>query len=404
MVHSGDLLTYTVNFTVAGNAAQNVVVTDTLPPGLSFGSFLSTPAGGSSSFASPNLSWTIPSLSAGSYQLIYTAKVASLLAGGTILTNGVVGSFAGGPALTDSKSVTVIGDFTVRVGVYNEAGELVKQIFVKQFSQAIQDITLMTDKVISSLNDKIDIVYQGQVIGTWDGTNTAGEPVVNGKYHIKVDNVDPMGTVMTTTQEAVVSRTLYKEEVVIYNEAGEAVRHLYSYVDDPGKAGLVDVRLSASVIRPGGTGNGIPTQLVVTLSTGASVVWDGRSDAGKVVSTGKYIVEAHSVDGQGGETQITRMVMVEGGDGEKGAGTVQVSSNLLDATTTQAVFQSSLTGQKLKVRVYTVAGELVADLLEGTNPTWNTSGLASGLYLAVVQIKDAQGLLASRVLKLVVRK
>jgi len=58
---------------------------------------------------------------------------------------------------------------------------------------------------------------------------------VNGNYYVKVDNIDTFGVVRTTTQEVTVNRSLYKADLTIYNEAGEVVRHLLTYVDDPGR-------------------------------------------------------------------------------------------------------------------------------------------------------------------------
>ncbi len=43
---------------------------------------------------------------------------------------------------------------------------------------------------------------------------------------------------MSTTQQVTVSRTIYKSTILIYNEAGEVVKHLYAYMDDPGPAGV----------------------------------------------------------------------------------------------------------------------------------------------------------------------
>ena len=38
----------------------------------------------------------------------------------------------------------------------------------------------------------------------WDGTNWSGDPAPNGVYHVKVDNVDTLGSVTTATQQAIV--------------------------------------------------------------------------------------------------------------------------------------------------------------------------------------------------------
>ena len=140
------------------------------------------------------MSWNLGSLDPGSYALRYQTKVADFLTNGTVLTNNAQATYLGGPPVPSQVSVTVLGDFTVTVGVYNEAGELIKTVLVKDFTEPIDSITLKADNVISSLHDQIDIYFEGQYIGTWDGTNSQGQPVPNGDYNMKVDSVDPRGS------------------------------------------------------------------------------------------------------------------------------------------------------------------------------------------------------------------
>jgi len=407
VVRSGDILVYTLEFIVTGAAAQNVAVTDILPPGTTFVNFLSAPTGTLTPvYTAPGtLSWTIPSLPAGTHRVTYSARVDDFQVGGAVLTNGVVAGYSGGPVLTDSASVTVRGDYQVRVAVYNEAGEVVKEILVREYSQPISDITLMTDRTIDSLNDQVDIYYQGVWIGEWDGTNWSGDPAPNGVYHVKVDNVDTMGTVTTTTQQATISRSIYRTEVTIYNSAGEAVRHIYEALSDPGPAGLSGVTLTSGMIQPGAVGGTIPTQLGILLSSGTTVLWDGRADNGTVVTTGQYFVEVHVSDGRGGDQQITHEVMVEGKNGQTGAGIVTADFNALSATNPVATFSSSASGTILKVRIYTIAGELVLPPFQGASGgvSWDATDMASGLYFAVVEVSDLNGFIATRVLKLAVR-
>jgi hypothetical protein len=194
--------------------------------------------------------------------------------------------------------------------------------------------------------------------------------------------------------------------VTIYNSAGEAVRHLHEYLSDPGPAGLAGVTLTSAVIQPGATGGTIPTQLGILLSGGTTVIWDGRSDNGTVVTTGQYFVEVHVADGRGGDQQITHAVTVEGKNGQSGAGVVTAVPNALSATNPTAIFNATGAGvTQLKVRIYTTAGELVEDRLQGPSGvvSWTPTDLASGLYFAVVEVSDAKGLLTTKVLKISVK-
>ena len=412
-VHAGSALNYTLAITVVGNTLLNGVVTDTLPADVTFTSFDSSPSGTLPNVdpSGMNLTWNLPALAPGSYQLTYTVMVNDFVEGGTLIKNGAQLAYSGG-ILPSSVTVQVTGAYTVRVAVYNEAGELVKIILTKLYSQPIDDISLKADNVISSLNDPINIYYRGHLIGDWDGTNANGDPAPNGIYHIKVDNVDAMGSVVTTTQQAVVSRSLYKVTALVYNSAGEIVRHLYSYVDDPGKDAVMGVQLSTSVIKPsyGPPASGTPSQLTITLSNGTTMVWDGRSDSGSFVQSGQYFVEIHSVDGTGGEATVTKQVSVQAADNNVGIGDAIVEPNFVDLSKGSGAVTFTTTsgsGLSLKASVYTMAGELVR-VVEGADGSgiiaWDVTGLANGLYISVVEIKDINGGFVKRqTLKLLVR-
>jgi flagellar hook assembly protein FlgD len=283
---------------------------------------------------------------------------------------------------------------------------------VKQFAQPVMDITLAQSSQITSLNGptgKIDIVYQGAVIGTWDGTNANGQPASNGTYQIKVDNVDSFGSVTSTTQQATVNRSLYKVTVLVYNSVGEVVRHLYSFTDDPGLATVNGVQLSTDVIKPGtAPAAGVPSTLTISLGNGTTLVWDGRNDTGSFVQTGEYFLEIHSTDGTGENATVTKQVSVE--EGNRGVGDIVLEPNLVDLSKgSGAVTFEGPQGMNLTLRasVYTLAGELVT-VVDGTPGTgtmgWSASGLASGLYLAVVEVKDdTGGLVRRQILKLLVK-
>ena len=294
------------------------------------------------------------------------------------------------------------------MGVYNESGELVKTILVQLFSQPIDSISL-SGNVITSLNganNAVQIYYKNTLIGSWNGTNASGDPSPNGIYHVKVDSINPTGVVSSVTQQVMVSRSLYKATVLIYNESGEVVKHLYAFVDDPGKAAVVGVQLSTTVIKPSNTTvGGTPSQLAVILSSGTTIIWDGRSDSGTFVQTGQYYVEVHSVDGNGGTTTITEQVSVQAADSPN---LILARPNILDATKgiTGTIFTAATTNLTLRAYIYTVAGERVATLdgLAGqSNVIWNASGLASGIYIAVVDAKDPVGnLVDHQLLKLLI--
>jgi hypothetical protein len=234
----------------------------------------------------------------------------------------------------------------------------------------------------------------------------------NGNYYVKVDNIDNMGVDKSTTQPVQVSRSLYKTAVLIYNEAGEVVKHLYLYTDDPGLPGTANIKLSTQTIEPGANlGGGVPSQLTVTLSNGTTLVWDGTGDSGSYVTSGQYLVEVHTVDGTGGETTFSQPVGVLGGHSDNGVGNVTAWPNVLPANngSMATTFHSDSTlAETLEVSVYTLAGELVqAPRMGPAAQGWvdfDPSNLASGIYLAVVKLHDSNGgLLGRRTVKVLVR-
>ncbi|HTC20486.1 MAG TPA: hypothetical protein VK859_06550, partial [bacterium] len=256
----------------------------------------------------------------------------------------------------------------------------------------------------------VTVYFGGVPIAVWTGNNSVGTPVTNGAYFLKVDNVNSTGVDTSTTEQVTVSRTLYQLTVLIYNEAGEVVRHLYSYVSNPGQASVLSMSLSSSVIAPSETGSpGTPSQLDIVLGNGITIVWDGESDTGQFVQNGQYLVEVHNQDGTGGGAAIIEQVSVEDRNNSAGVGVVTAWPNLLRASNGPPVttFHSdSAFSLTLRASIYTVAGEKVKDISgsPGSNEAlWDATGLASGLYLAVVQETDSDGdLLSTQVVKVAI--
>jgi flagellar hook assembly protein FlgD len=307
---------------------------------------------------------------------------------------------------------TIASNYLVKIGVYNEAGELVKEILIDQFPQPVESIRLEKGNLISSLhgeNSEVEIYYGQSPIGTWDGTNNNGDLVSNGSYYIKVDNIDTYGAVKSTTQGVVVSRAIASVEVNIFNEAGEVVRHLYGYMDDPGLPSGLSIELSSPVIQPGyETSGSTPNQVAVILSNGVTIMWEGKSDTGIFVQNGQYFIEVHTLDGQGREATVTKQLSVRDENKSSGVGKVTARPNILNSDNgfRTVLKNDSAMSLALKNTVYTTAGELVGVMQgeAGTNQVvWDASGVASGLYLAVVEGIDSEGGLVSRqIVKIVV--
>jgi uncharacterized repeat protein (TIGR01451 family) len=406
LAHGGDMLTYTIAVTLTGNSLSGIVVTDTLPVGVSFSDFMSNPYGITGGFnaATDQLQWSLPSpLAPGVYQFSYQTRVNDFVEANSPLLNRAELTYPGQTSsLVSSVPVTVIGNYTVNVNVYNSAGEIVKTILLKQFTQPITNVQLLSSDLISTLQgagSEIDLVYNGTVISIWDGTNGANDPVTNGKYHLQIDSISDTGVVTSVSQEVMVSRKLATITVKVYNGAGEVVRTLYNVVDDPVGASMMGVDLSAAVIKPGTAATGtVPSQervIIQTSGTPVTLLWDGTNDAGTYVTSGNYQIEVHWNDGAGQTTDITKQMMVMAGSGTTGL--VIARPNVLNAahgmtTTFDATAVSG--AYAIKTSVYALSGELV-EVLQSAPGTltvdWDATGKASGLYIAVVEVQTPQG-------------
>ena len=323
------------------------------------------------------------------------------------------------PSVTSTFTITSTptaglspGTYTVEVGVYNEAGELVQTLKVLQSSQAVNSLVLQGDRItqLSGPNGEIYLYCQGILVAVWDGKDGSGNPVSNGVYLIKVDNIDPTGTVSSLTRQVTVNRNLASVSAVIYNEAGEAVRHLAAWVVDPNGASMSGIALSSTVLSPG-SGAGAPTTLQILIqgsSLPVTLSWDGTNDTGTLVTAGRYLLSVHWDNGEGVVGDISRGLQVLDGAGRNNGG-ISALPNILavSAGQTRVAFRDgSNPGSTLRVNLYAASGELVSVVdgpPDGGQAFWDASGAASGLYLAAVdRLADNGGVSHREILKIVV--
>jgi flagellar hook assembly protein FlgD len=241
------------------------------------------------------------------------------------------------------------------------------------------------------------------LIGIWDGKADNGNPVTNGEYQIKIDSVSPTGSVTTVTKSVVVNRSIATVSVKVYNSAGEVVRHLYMLADNPLNSTMSNVTLNPSpaVITPGlTTASSQPSVTILVQGTGTPVtlVWDGTGDAGSVVTPGVYQIEVVWNDGQGVSTEISKSVMVMSGNYVPQV--VAFPNVLSDKNGYGVKFDASgiTNAYTVNVSIYALSGELVRNKILGVtgvkNVSWDASvnpRVASGLYIAVVEVLNAQG-------------
>jgi len=231
----------------------------------------------------------------------------------------------------------------------------------------------------------------GRVLGTWDGTNTSGSAVGNGTYYVKVDSVDAYGTTTSVTKQLTVNRAVSKVELVVYNQAGEVVRHLAATWSGP-IADVTQAKLTASVISPtNGPSEGVTATSVMS---GSAVlgVWDGRNDNGDIVNNGQYYIEVKVDDGKGAHSTLELVVSVL--SDRSGGKTMVVKPNVLTRDNPVGAIDGGVLGGTVNVKVYSLTGSLVGNLtgvVGAGTVSLDSRPYASGVYILVGEVKDGNG-------------
>jgi hypothetical protein len=161
---------------------------------------------------------------------------------------------------------------------------------------------------------------------------------------------------------------------------------------------MTNVNLSSSVISPGSGTNGNSgglTIVVVTSGTPVTLTWDGTNNSSTMVTPGSFTILINWDNGQGSTTDISRTVMVIPSSGSTGVAIAR--PNVLEPSQTMTTtFDGSgvANAYAVNAKVYTIAGQLISPI-QGAPGTalayWNASGMASGIYFAVVDVLDANG-------------
>ena len=413
--HSNDIVTYTLVVSPAFGQANSVVVTDALPNYLTFEGFGPVPASvNNPSFLNNTLTWTLVVMPATPVTLTFQAQLATFVPQGTVITNTAQLTYTGlSSPKRASVSMTMATSYTVHIGVYNEAGELITSYPAMELSQEITNFSILASPTITTLNGVVYIEVNGQELESWNGMNQSGTPVQNGSYYVKVDNTDPFGITNTVSQVVTVNRHLAKVQVNIFNEAGEIIRHLTSYVDDAGTFSIDNVNLSTAVLQPTSDTTPVPgnaNYVTINLGNGQSLSWDGKDDQGSIVTNGHYNVEIHYEDGTGGDQVVTRGLLVETTGQTHPNDVVYAKPNVLNGRSgyQTALRVDSNDAYTLRIKIYDIAGELIRNVPvvpDGVNNEMQAdfSSQASGMYFAMVELINGQGGVAKRqALKIVV--
>ncbi len=401
----GETVRYDLVAEVIGASVAAVTLTDDLPLGLDLSTlrFLSAPT---PTLSGRRLTWPLGVLPSGSTRVSFEVALDPAVQGGDPLRNCASALCAGTSSSESCAAVTVKGDVRVTVSVYNEAGERVATLGEVRTSAPIERVEFSEDAVLNRLGDRVTILWgeSRRVLGVWDGLGEKGQPVMNGAYFLKIDNVDAFGSVTSVTRSLTVNRPLARVVVRVYNEAGETVRTLLGVVCDP-LEGVAELRLSTEVIEPG-EGEGARSRVEIILAGDVQLEWDGRSNSGAYVVAGAYFVEL-TVEGARGTQVVTRPLSVISSRGLTGMASLR--PNVLGSQHPTAVVhvEGLRPEQRVRFRVHNLAGHRVAEqegAMGQNDIVWNVKGLSSGLYIVRVDCMDGKGMLHQNVLKALIQR
>lgn len=189
-------------------------------------------------------------------------------------------------------------------------------------------------------------------------------------------------------------------KVRIFDASGHLIRVLQeTRIAQP----VVDFQMSASLLKADGK-----ALLRIWQDSGFAAAWDGRNENHKLVASGQYFVQTTSQDRLNNRTVVTKLVTVER-TASALLDQVQLAPNpARDRIQLWAIPTSA--GVRVNARVYTLAGEWVAELEFASADvlTWDLTNrrgehLAAGIYFVLVIAQDPDtGLQERRMIKLAV--
>ena len=302
---------------------------------------------------------------------------------------------------------------SLKVSVYNSAGERVRSLFDGSASLEPVSLTLSSGIFVEGGDDLLlglgALLSNGSTSLRWQGENNSGQLVASGSYTVKVEISDQWGRVTSLNQTVQVLASQVRNSVEIFNSAGERV---FSGDLSPTAGGYSGLLMDQDSLVTGANGqpqDWMRCRLVGVKGTQTVWAWDGRNSRGYALQPGVYMIRV--VDAANASRQVvTKSFLVLAGPDASPAPDPFVAPNPAPA--------SGMPGLGRCVKVYYRPGTLAAgasttlyDLaggMVGRSVDPDASGefrldysrLGGGLYLAVVEGRSPSGKAYRKTLKL----
>jgi flagellar hook assembly protein FlgD len=306
----------------------------------------------------------------------------------------------------------------LKIEVYNEAGELVREIAETEINKPVREIE-MKDKFTSG-EEELIISIPGiwtpeengegveRINFKWEGKNENGQWTGQGIYYIKVSVKDPYGHTEATVKEVSQMRREEYMRVNIYNTGGELVAGIEKR---EGIMELLDINLIKDIIYIG-EGGGYEFNV-----GGSNIVnWDGKTGEGKRIANGIYEIQVKIKTKSGVEKIASKTVTIMVIDGEnvlgeggtKGYPKVYPNPILvIEEDSGQVIEWEKAYPGEIRIRIYNISGELIKEIRGDLNnkkvkwdmKTKNGEPVSSGLYIIVLEARKKTGERELRIIK-----
>ena len=306
--------------------------------------------------------------------------------------------------------------YLIEIGVYNEAGELVRTIAMSPVSSALTTATFSAGTnldpntlipgeplniYLAGMNTPDNIGSAGTVF-QWDGKTDAAQDVASGKYYIKITQRDTYDHTTVFIKDFAVLHAEEYVEMNIYNSAGELIRTIRHSTVPPAKLELK----TEDVMIVEKTGSDI------TINYGPGLTdylkWDGKNNQGVAVTSGAYEIQLTTKTMSGTVAFAAKTVQILS-EGNSYMGDIKAYPNPYLNIGRLTFTWSGFGVGDMSVNIHNINGELIKSVhgrVENGSVTWDgkTAGgsrASQGYYICIFKAKNFDGYVEQKRLKIV---